>query len=146
MSGSQSLPRYAALALVTCLSAALYGCASQPAPLPAVGSGDLAVGVSGYQRAPRAETDAPAHARAFPREDARTALAAARRGLLACRQAETPASLAATLEFSPSGRVQRVDVDPADGPLADCIRADLKEVEIPRFDGPPVEMQLRVEL
>lgn len=82
----------------------------------------------------------------FPHDDARTAISAARRGLLACRRDAPPTVLHATLEFAPDGRVQRVGLAPAGGPVAACVREDLARIEIPRFDGPPVSMQVKVDL
>jgi len=84
---------------------------------------------------------------AFPREDAQTALSAARPGLRACRRnpGATPVVFEATLEFEPSGKVGRVLIAPG-GPVADCVRSDLTQVEIRKFDGPPMEVQMQVTL
>jgi len=79
--------------------------------------------------------------------DAKTALSAARPGLRACRRnhGATPVVFDATLEFEPSGKVSRVLIAPG-GPVADCVRSDLTQVEIPRFDGAPVEVEMQITL
>lgn len=84
---------------------------------------------------------------AFPREDAQTALSAARPGLRACRRnpGATPVVFEATLEFEPSGKVGRVLIAPG-GPVADCVRSDLTQVEIRKFDGPPMKLEMQVTL
>ncbi|MBX3192460.1 MAG: hypothetical protein KF819_36050 [Labilithrix sp.] len=81
----------------------------------------------------------------FPHDDAKTALAAASLHLKACRGAE-PVVVHATVEFEPSGRVSRVETTPAEGRQAACVQADLAQVAIPKFEGPPVAMKLRVRL
>lgn len=95
--------------------------------------------------AARAPVATPETAPSFPHDDAKTALVAATRGLKACRGAE-PTVVHATLEFEPSGRVSRLEITPSAGRLADCVRADLAQVAIPSFEGPPVAMQMRVRL
>lgn len=118
------------------------GCAAQGPLLPAPGSGDLAVGISGDYRAETATKTVST----FPSDDARTALAAATDGLKACRKGGDAVVVDATVEFAPSGRVRTLKVDPAHGPVAECVRADLVQIQIPRFDGPPVAMDLKTTL
>lgn len=79
--------------------------------------------------------------------DAQTALSAARPGLRACRRnhGATPVVFDATLEFEPSGKVSRVLIAPA-GPVADCVRSDLTQVEIPKFEGGPLEVEMQITL
>ena len=79
--------------------------------------------------------------------DAQTALAAARPGLRACRRnhSATPVVFDATLEFEPSGKVSRVLIAPG-GPVADCVRSDLTQVEIPKFEGAPLEVEMQITL
>lgn len=107
------------------------GCASAPAS-PAASASDV--------------TSASATT-ASPREDAQTALRAARPALRACRRSTQgmPVMFEATLEFEPSGKVSRVTIEPA-GPVADCVRSDLTQVEIRSFEGPPLEVQIQVTL
>jgi hypothetical protein len=100
--------------------------------------------------APATSAVTPASASAstsLPRVDAQTALSAARPGLRACRRNihATPVVFEATLEFEPSGKVGRVLIEPA-GPVADCVRSDLAQVEIPKFDGPPMEVEMQLTL
>ena len=84
---------------------------------------------------------------AFPREDAQTALSAARPGLRGCRRnaGATAVVFEATLEFEPTGKVGRVLIAPG-GPVADCVRSDLTQVEIRKFDGPPMEVEMQLTL
>jgi len=118
------------------------GCARSALPLPTPGSNDLAVGISGEPH-----TEVPTkQVSTFPHDDARTALAVAKRGLKACRTGDAPVAVDATIEFGPSGRVQKMKVAPGEGPVADCVRADLKQIEIPAFDGPPVALEIKVTL
>ena len=103
------------------------GCARAPAPLMAeqtVTSSSLALSQNEVQ-----------------------ALSAARLGLRACRRnhGATPVVFDATLEFDPSGKVSRVRIAPG-GPVADCVRSDLTQVEIPKFDGAPVEVEMQITL
>ena len=86
-------------------------------------------------------------ATSLPRDDAHSALSAPRPGLRACRRnvGATPVVFEATLEFEPSGKVSRVLIAPG-GPVADCVRSDLTQVEIPKFDGPPMEVEMQVTL
>lgn len=142
MSRSRSVLRFASLALVLHLGLGATGCAGRALPLPVAGSNDLAVGISGE---PHVETPTKLVS-TFPHDDARTALAAASRGLKACRTGDAPIAIDATVEFGPSGKVQKMKVAPGEGPVADCVRADLRQVEIPGFEGPPVAMQVKVTL
>ncbi len=79
--------------------------------------------------------------------DAQTALSAARPGLRGCRRNPhaTPVVFDATLEFETSGKVSRVLIAPA-GPVADCVRSDLTQVEIPKFEGGPLEVAMQITL
>jgi len=133
---------FRSLSLVAFAALAVMGCASQSLELPLKGSGDLAIGVSGdYQTTTSSTTTST-----FPHDDAKTALAAASRGLKACRTGAAPVEVDATLEFAPSGKVKKLKVAPATGPLADCVRADLRQIEIPEFVGPPVAVDLKTTL
>jgi hypothetical protein len=111
------------------------GCAASASAVPSSPVASAAVTAS----APAGST--------FPHADAQTALAAARPALRACRRnlGATPVVFDATLEFEPSGKVRRVLIAPG-GPVADCVRSDLTQVEIPKFDGPNVEVQMTVTL
>ena len=84
---------------------------------------------------------------AFPRADAETALSAVRPGLRGCRRNPGASAVVfeATLEFEPSGKVGRVVIAPS-GPVADCVRSDLAQVEIRSFDGPPIEVEMQLTL
>ena len=93
----------------------------------------------------RAETTS-ADSRAFPADDARTALNAASRGLKSCRDEGSPPTIDASVKFEPSGKVSAVDVKPAEEPVASCIRMKLAEVAVMPFDGEPVTMSMRVRL
>lgn len=108
----------------------LAGCASAPAPALA---------------AP--EQTVTSSSLALSQVDAKTALSAARPNLRSCRRnhGATPVVFDATLKFEPSGKVSRVLIAPA-GPVADCVRADLTQVEIPSFDGAPVEVEMQITL
>jgi len=105
------------------------GCASVPAPA-----------------APKAEQTVTASSLALSQTE-QTALSAARPRLRACRRnhSATPVVFDATLEFDPSGKVSRVRIAPG-GPVADCVRSDLTQVEIPKFDGAPVEVEMQITL
>lgn len=83
---------------------------------------------------------------AFPREDARTALRAAEAGLRSCTESPVPRTLHVTMRFEPSGRVSRVEVAPADGRAASCVRSRLSEVAVTPFEGQPVTVRLPVTL
>ena len=149
MSRSRPLTRFTSYATscvplllaLLALGAGSLGCNAEWLALPAKGSGDLAIGISGD---PPVETTSKSVS-TFPREDALTALSAAEAGLKACRRGGAVA-IDATVEFAPSGKVQKLKVAPSTGPVAECVRADLTQIEIPRFVGPPVAMQMRVEL
>lgn len=133
---------FRSLSLVGFAAWAVMGCASQSLELPLRGSGDTAVGVSGdYQTTTASKTTST-----FPHDDVRTALAAASRGLKACRTGDAPVEVDATLEFAPNGKVKKLKIAPATGPLAECVRADLAQVEIPEFVGPPVAVDLKTTL
>lgn len=93
----------------------------------------------------RAETTA-ADGRTFPEHDARTALAAASRGLKSCRGEGGPSALDAAVKFEPSGKVSSVDVKPAAEPVAGCVREKLAQVAVMPFDGQPVTLAMRVQL
>lgn len=130
------------LSLVGFAAWAVMGCASASQELPLKGSGDLAVGVSGdYQTTTSSKATST-----FPHDDAKTALAAASRGLKACRTGSRPIEIDATLEFSPDGKVKKLKVAPSTGPVAECVRADLAQVAIPSFEGPPVAVDLKTTL
>jgi hypothetical protein len=114
--------------------AALPGCAASssaraPAPPPCASA-----------------TVIDAHA-AFPSSHAHTALSAADSVIRSCRRdtQATPVVFEATLQFEPSGRVRKVAIAPA-GPVSDCVRSELTQLEIPKFDGAPVEVQMLVTL
>ena len=92
----------------------------------------------------RAETTS-AETRAFPKDDARTALNAAARGLKSC-DGDASTVIDASLEFEPSGKVGSVEVRPAEEPVASCVRTKLAEVAVMPFDGEPVKMTMRVRL
>ncbi len=125
-----SCSRFGCVALLTTF-ASLTGCAGAPASSrPSPSTAALLAGPT-----------------PFPQEDAETALSAVRPGLRTCRRnaGSTPVVFEAKLEFEPSGKVGRVLIAPG-GPVADCVRSDLTQVEIPKFDGPPVEIQMEVTL
>ena len=84
---------------------------------------------------------------AFPTADAHTALSAAGPVLRSCRRNThaTPVVFEATLEFDPSGKVSKAAVAPG-GPVSDCVRSELTQIEIPKFEGAPVEVQMQVTL
>lgn len=133
---------FRSLSLLGFAALAVMGCAGTSQHLPLEGSGDLAVGVSGdYQT-----TTSSKQTSTFPSDDAKTALAAASRGLKACRTGSAPVEVDATIEFAPDGKVKKLKVAPSSGPVADCVRADLAQVEIPRFEGPPVAVDLKTTL
>ena len=99
----------------------------------------------------RTQTEATTSKRPFPKDDARTALRAAARGVRVCR-AEGSESHAfdAHLRFEPSGRVTAVALGdgsarvPTD--VASCVRGRLAEVALTAFDGEPVTVKMRVDL
>ncbi len=93
-----------------------------------------------------ATTASTSEGRAFPREDARTALAAAARGLRSCGVEGRAEDVVADVRFEPSGGVSAVDVDGPDADTRACVRGKLAEVAVTPFDGRPVTMQIRVRL
>lgn len=84
--------------------------------------------------------------RPFPREDARTALAAAARGLRSCGVEGRSEEVVADLRFEPSGSVGDVDVTASDPQTSACVRAKLADVAVTAFDGQPVTMRMRVRI
>lgn len=93
-----------------------------------------------------ATTASTSDGRAFPREDARTALAAAARGLRSCGVEGRAEDVVADVRFEPSGDVSEVAVDGPDADTRACVRGKLAEVAVTPFDGGPVTMQIRVRL
>lgn len=85
-------------------------------------------------------------ARAFPADDARTALNAASPGLRSCRKDSGTNVVDASVKFEPTGKVSSIDVKPADEPVASCVRTKLAEVSVMPFDGAPVTMSLHVRM
>jgi hypothetical protein len=81
----------------------------------------------------------------FPAEDVRTALRAAAGGLRSCGDAQAH-SFQAALRFEQSGRVAKVEVTPAAGPIAECIRGRLAQISVTPFGGGPVTVMMPVEL
>jgi hypothetical protein len=95
----------------------------------------------------RAETTgADSDVRAFPKQDARTALNAASRGLKSCRSEGGPGQLEAAVKFEPTGKVSTVDVKPAAEPVAACVREKLAQVAVMPFEGSAVTMSMQVRL
>ena len=82
----------------------------------------------------------------FPKDDAETALRAARGGLRSCADSAVPRALDVTVRFEPSGRVSSVTVSPADGRVASCVRTRLAEISIPAFHGESVALHMPVQL
>src|SRR5690606_29477380 len=80
----------------------------------------------------RTETTA-ADARAFPADDAGSALNAASGGLRSCLGEGGSSTRDAAVRFEPSGRVSKVDVTPAGDPAATCVRSKLSEVAVLPF-------------
>lgn len=93
----------------------------------------------------RAETTS-ADSRAFPADDARTALNAASHGLKSCRVEGGPSVVDAAVKFDPTGRVSKVDVTPEAEPVASCVKTKLAEVAVMPFEGQAVTMTTRVRL
>jgi hypothetical protein len=112
------------------------------------GCGGASTGASGSgERTAKNTRDATTAKRPFPRDDARTALRAAARGLRSCSDA-TPLSFDAHLRFEPTGKVSEVAI-PANEiaqPIATCVKTRLTEVALTPFDGDPVTVRMRVEL
>lgn len=102
--------------------------------------------VAACQAAPAPGARAPASARAFPHDDARTALAAAARGLRSCGTEGRSEEVVADLRFAPDGKVADVDVSTSDDATTSCVRTKLAEVAVTPFDGDPVTMRMRVRL
>ena len=115
------------------LSGCTGGSSGRAAPPSASGSGASAVIVDAHP--------------AFPAADAHTALSAAGPVLRSCRRNThaTPVVFEATLEFDSSGKVSKAAVAPG-GPVSDCVRSELTQIEIPKFEGEPVEVQMQVTL
>ncbi len=89
--------------------------------------------------------------RPFPRDDARTALRAAARGVRSCRaDGASPQAFDAHLHFEPSGKVAAVTLgdgsDRVATDVASCVKTRLAEVALTPFDGAPVTVKMRVEL
>jgi hypothetical protein len=155
MPGSRVLLRIASL-FVGCFAAACGVGAAGSAPEPAApvaaeaasGRGILlrqiaAAPDDAASGARAAKVDAPAPT-AFPRDDLKTALRAASRSVRACRTDSGPDEIDATMRFEPTGRVASVDLGPAAGVVAACVKKELSELALMRFDGPAVEVKVRV--
>jgi hypothetical protein len=93
--------------------------------------------------------------RAFPSDDAGTALRVARSGLGSCNDSNAARSFDVALRFEPSGRVGEVDVVPSrDDParstehddVARCVQRRLSEVSVRSFAGAPVTLRMTVDL
>ncbi len=126
----------------SCLSIRFAALASLPGLLLVTACHGQAPPAPPRSNLPPASSDA----QPFPREDARTALAAAARGLRSCGTEGRSEEVVAALRFEPTGRVGDVDVDASDAETTSCLRTKLAEIAVTPFDGAPVTMEVRVRL